>query len=236
MKFTHLVGKRALGTAYSKDYCDWAESLLRQGVESENLAILVSLGLEKNPDSEEVETYFRKSLDDLGLALPSQQDGLRMYAIALCEQIVSGETEPGTGVSLLKKFYSGSNYQPVYRIWSDLSEDLEMVKHREECIFNSGLTHENAAAYISNIASQFIMLLKIDLPEDFFQLSACPACGHIGKCGYEVIEKPWMPEQLFRLIYERGQTRRAICQQCGRPFPNNMTDYEGRKQYFGGRR
>ena len=65
MKFEHLVGKRALGSAHARDYTTWAESLLYEGVDAENVAILASIGLERDPDSEEVELYFPESVTSL---------------------------------------------------------------------------------------------------------------------------------------------------------------------------
>ncbi len=232
MKFELLVGKRALGSAYSKDYTEWAESLLYEDVDSENVAILASMGYERDPDSEEIETYFQKSLKDLGLGLPSDKDGLKIYAKALCEQIVSGDLEPEKGVGILDGFFTVSDYEAIYSIWDELSEDLWMINDRQACYFNSGLTFENKPNYIKDVAAQFIVLLDSELPERFFYLSSCPECGYIGESSLEVIDKPWMPRQLFRLIYGRGQTQRAICSKCKRPFPNNMSDYEGRKQYL----
>lgn len=232
MKFELLAGKRALGSAYSKDYTEWAESLLYDDVESENVAILAGMGYERDPDSEEVETYFQKSLIDLGLTLPDEKEGLKIYAKALCEQIVAGDLEPEEGVSILETFYSQSDYEAIYSIWSELSEDLWMVNNRDGCIFNTGLSAENKRDYIKGVAAQFIELLQIELPDRFFYLCACPECGYIGENELEVIDKPWMPDKLFRFIYKRGQTQRAICASCKKPFPINMSDYEGRKQYL----
>jgi len=232
MKFELLAGKRALGSDYSKDYTDWAESLLYKDVDSENVAVLAGLGYERDPDSEDIESYFLKSLSDLGLDLPSDEEALKVYAKAICEQIVASELDSEKGVSILETFFSSSDYEAIYSIWSDLSEDLWMVNDLDGSIFNTGLTIENKDDYIKQVASQFIMLLESELPDRFFHLSACPECGVIGESGLEVIDKPWMPDKLFRLIYRRRQTLRAICTNCKNPFPKNMSDYEGRKQYF----
>ncbi|OQX01574.1 MAG: hypothetical protein BWK73_45635 [Thiothrix lacustris] len=232
MKFEHLAGKRALGIAYSKDYADWAESLLHEDIESENVAILASIGLERNPDSEEIEVYFKKSLTDLNLVLPSEVISLAFYAKALCHQIVLGDVDPKKGLGILEACYSKSGYKTIYSIWEELAEDLWMVNAREHCIFNAGLTKENASDYIKSVAAQFIVLLESELPEDFFHLSACPECGYIGKSEYKAINNPWMPAKLFKFIYKHSQTQMAICLKCKKPFPKNMSDYEGREQYL----
>ena len=70
MKFELLTRKRALGTANLRDYTNWAESMFYENVGSENLAILASMGYERDPDSEEIEMYFQKSIKDLNLSLP----------------------------------------------------------------------------------------------------------------------------------------------------------------------
>ncbi len=232
MKFELLAGKRALGSAYSKDYTDWAESLLYEDVESENVAILASMGYERDPDSEEIEAYFLKSLKDLGLSLPDEKKGLKIYANALCEKIVSGDLEPEKGVNILESFYSKSDYEAVYSIWNELSEDLWMINDSDGCIFNTGLSAENKSEYVKAVAAQFIELLETNLPDRFFYLCACSECGYIGENELEVIDNPWMPDKLYRFIYKRGQTQRAICANCKRAFPNNMSDYESRKQYL----
>lgn len=232
MKFELLLGKRILGKAYSKDYTNWAESLLYENIEFENVAILASIGYERDPDPEEVERYFQKSLKDLNLTLPDEKEGLKIYAKALCEQIISGDIDPTKGVSILESFYSKSDYEAIYSIWDDLSEDLWMVNGHEGYIFNSGLTAENKSEYIKGVATQFINLLETNLPDRFFYLCACTECGYIGESELEIIDKPWMPNKLYRLIYKQGQTQRAICANCKRPFPNSMSDYEGRKLYL----
>lgn len=232
MKFELLTRKRALGTANLRDYTNWAESMLYENVGSENLAILASMGYERDPDSEEIEMYFLKSIKDLNLSLPEDQTELRNYAEDLCKLILSDELEPEEGVSILERLYSKSDYEPLYSIWDNLGEDLWVLDDCGSCIFNSGLNTENKKEFIKNVAAQFITLLSTNLPDQFFTLCACPACGYIGKNKLEVIEKPWLPKKLFRFLYQRGPTHQTVCASCKRPSPISMSDYEGRKQYL----
>lgn len=67
MNLTEPAGRRALGSAIRDDHVCWAEELLSDGVNSDDVAVLASLGLAKNPDSREIESLFQKSVDDLGL-------------------------------------------------------------------------------------------------------------------------------------------------------------------------
>ena len=232
MKFEVLAGKRILGNASAKDYTGWAESLLYENVDSKNVAILAGLGLDRDPDPEDVEFYFKKCIQDLGLELPSDKDGLKNYTKYLCRQIIDGGMPPQDGVGLLEPFYYRGNYKPLHSIWSELAEDVRLLNWHESCIFNTGLTEENMDQYIKDVAAQFIELSEMELPERFFSLCACPECGHIGEGKLERIDKPWLPEKIFRALYGRGPTWHTVCAKCRAPFPRCMGDYEGRKQYL----
>jgi len=232
MRFKILTGKIALGAAFPNDYTDWAMAMLDSGSDSENIAILASLGLEKNPDSEEVKNYFYRSLNDLGIELPTQENSILSYAKYICAEIIAGNISPMKGLSVLDGIYSLSDYEPIYSIWDELSEDIWMVNEGEGCFFNTSLTKENIDQFIINVAEQFIRLTEIELPQYFFSLTVCQKCGYIGEQEMERIDKPWLHEKIFRMLYKRGPTMNAICSQCGEPFPLGMEDYLGREQYL----
>jgi hypothetical protein len=209
MKFELLIGKRILGTASSRDYIQWAESLLLQNVGSENVAILAGLACENNSDSEEVEKYFQRSLEDLGLVLPNEEEALKNYAKVICEQIVSGDLEPEKGFSILARLDFIADHKIVlFSIWDSLSEDLQVIGHHEKFIVNTGLTKDNKKEYIKKVAVQFIELVETDLPENFFHLHICSSCGH------------------------NAQGYKSICDNCKKSSLYSMSDYEGRKLYF----
>lgn len=225
-----------MGTAYPEDYTTWAMEMLEKGSDSENLAILAGLGYEKNADSEEIKEYFYKSLKDLGLELPTQENSILDYAKYICSEIVGGNISPENGLAILDGLYSKSDYEPIYSIWDELSEDIWMVNDREGSIFNTGLTKENIDQYIVQVAEQFIKLTEIELPESFFRLTVCRKCGYIGENGLVRIDKPWMPENLYRLIYKRSPTMKPVCSKCGEEFPLGMADYVAREEYLKSRR
>ncbi len=232
MNFVCLAGKRALGQAHTKDYTDWAEGLLGENVESVNVAILAGMGLEKSPDYWDVEFYFRAALDDLGLVLLSERDAVLAYAAHICEQVVSGDIPPKEGLQTLGRFYAETNYQAIYSIWDFLNEDMWHINEGDGAIFNKGLNKLNQDEYIKNVAAQFIELTRVSRPENFFRLCVCFSCGYIGESALERIDKSWLPEKIYRLIYRRRTVQREICAKCGTPFPRNMYDYEARKQYL----
>jgi len=232
MNFEYLTGKIRFGTASSKDYTDWAEDMLQDGADSENVAILTGLGLDKAPDMEEIRFYFKKSISDLELELPTDEDCILNYARHICKEIVDGVMPPLNGLVILDGLYSISYYGPIYSIWDELSEDIWMVSDNQASLFNTGLVKKNTEQYIVNVASQFIKLTEIELPEQFFNFGVCKKCGYIDEHTIERVDLPWMPEWLFILIFKRGPTCRVVCSKCSEPYPLSMGNYVGREKFL----
>ena len=109
MSIEIISGKRALGIAHTKDYTKWAEKLLLNGTDSENIEILAGMGLDKEPYKEEIEFYFQKCLKDLNIKLLSEEDALSQYAVHICNEIVNKNISTVDGVRILEKFYSKSD-------------------------------------------------------------------------------------------------------------------------------
>jgi hypothetical protein len=121
---------------------------------------------------------------------------------------------------------------PSISLWDELNDDIWSIKERETCYFNTGLTKDNIDEYVRNVAAQFIVLTKLDLPGNFFTLCVCQKCEYIGEYSLEKVNFPWLPKWLNKIIYKNKPTHRAVCSMCGEPFPINMGDYVARKQYL----
>lgn len=230
--FDELAGRRALGIARPRDYTDWAEALLVAGLETESVAVLAGLGLDREPESAEVETFFQRSLSELDLELPAEALALQHYAVQLCRRLVAGEVDAIATLYLLESFYVRSDYDPLYSVWDELTEDLAWLDGDEPAYFNPGLTRETLPARIGAIARQFLVLLDTDLPPDFFRMSLCGTCGFFGESGVERSEMNWLPEAVFRYLFRRGPARRAVCARCGAGDPRPMSDFEARETYL----
>jgi hypothetical protein len=233
MELNTLVAKRALNTAQTKDFSDWAESLLIQGCASVNVAILAGFGLERLPDTIEVDGYFKKCIAELGLVLPEEQIAIFDYIKLLVCNISKGVIEPRTGLyELLISLDATDNEQLLYRIWDELSEDINSLGGYDRYLWNTGLSADNVDEFIVLVAQQFMQLSEMELPDDFFHLCACDECGYIGKPQLKRIDLPWLHEKLFRFIYGRSPTFQWICGKCGQAGLKNMFDYAGRKRYL----
>ena len=77
----------------------WAMSLLEQGVETENLAVLATM---LKPVNEfEGDEYFDKVLGELSIIRPSKQDSIEGYAKVLAKEVVEGQLQPESGVTMI---------------------------------------------------------------------------------------------------------------------------------------
>ncbi|CAG1770811.1 hypothetical protein BAC3_01341 [uncultured bacterium] len=233
LAFELLIAKQALGVADIEDFSDWAESLLMDGCELDNVAILASLGVSNDTDLEEVERYFSRCITDLKLVVPNQQTAIWNYAQELAKAIVANTLKPSTGLGLLKSFWIATDYtQPLYSLWYDLAVDVYSLNNDDVYLWNAELQHEDTNEFIIKMAQQFLDLSQYDTPEHFFDLTACFDCGHIGYAANKRIEVTWLAVPLFRLIYGRNPTMQPVCSHCGSAHLKSMRDYEGRAMYL----
>lgn len=234
MEWDELLGKRALGQAQAADYAAWAESLLEQGVDSSKVAILAGLALDKYPDSQEVEDYFLQVIKEQQLVLPSPITALKRYAEIVCRRLVAGTISPARGLHTMAAIYGQQEQEELFQPWFYLAEDYDTVKSGEEdCyLFNSGLTADNRDEFVVKTARQFLTLQATGLPTNFSRLGACQDCGQIAEIRYRRAEKRWLPEKLYRFIYNTGPLYEPVCPCCGALFPTPMSDYKGRQHYL----
>lgn len=233
MTLDELFGRYALSIDRPEDYIKWGEMQLLEGNDSMNAAILAGLDSPKPIDSEEVYSYFRKCLKELGIEWPDQKNALIEYSRILSEKIISNEILPKKGLEKLSRLYSASDYSvSIYSIWDELEEDISMVGTEYGPIFNTGLTKDNVNDFIFKQAEQYLNLLKTDIPDNFFKLAYCNSCKKISETGYKRISKPWMPEKIYRLLFKRGPAHILICGNCGSVKILGMNTIDGRQLYL----
>jgi hypothetical protein len=86
----------------------WALSLLMQNVETENLGILATL---LKPVNEfEIDDYFNRVLGELGVERPNNQAAIEGYVKVLAKEVIQGDLDPETSVSMIYAAYVELNY------------------------------------------------------------------------------------------------------------------------------
>ncbi len=93
------LGQVAMGSGGSEYKCAWALSLLEQGLETPNLAILATL---MKPINEfEADDYFNRVLNELSIERPHDEEAIEGYARVLVKEVVEGFLEPEAGASMI---------------------------------------------------------------------------------------------------------------------------------------
>jgi hypothetical protein len=141
--------------------------------------------------------------------------------------------DPQTALSLLAKLFRASGYSNLlYAIWDELEEDISSLDTDYGPIFNIGITRDNANEYIKKVAAEYLTISLMDLPSNFFNLTYCSECHLIAEPSKKRIDKPWLSEKIFRLLFRRGPSYKLICRRCGSENLISMRAYEGREKFL----
>lgn len=93
------LGQIAMVSGGSEYKCAWAMSLLEQGVDTPNLAILATL---LKPINEfEADDYFNRVLKELNIDRPSDEGAIEGYARVLMKEVIDGSLAPEIGASMI---------------------------------------------------------------------------------------------------------------------------------------
>lgn len=233
MRIEELAGRKALGIDMPEDYVNWAVECLAAGSSSESVAILAGLDLDRPVDSEEVHKYFQRACGELGIEWLDKQAALKRYARWLCEELVAERAGPTESLLQLAELFSASGYsEGLYALWEGLDEDLAQLDDGRGAIFNSGFTRGNADAYIRQVAAQFLRLLSIDLPKNFFGLAYCSACEAIENPVARKISSRWLPRIFSAFLSPRRAENELVCAHCGSRDILHMHDYHARQIFL----
>lgn len=232
MNVEELFGRYATGIDKPEDYIKWAEEQLLAGSNSVNMAILAGLDVEKPIDTQEVREYFSRCMRELCIEWPDQKSAHRRYSEVLCRKILDDELNPQVGLSTLAQLYRSSGYSELYALWDELEEDISLMETGYGPIFNVGVHKDNVDEYIKKVATQYLTLLAMNLPSNFPRLAYCSQCGHIAEPINKRVDKPWLPEKIYRLLYRKGPTYMMVCGSCRSVGLVSMRAYEGREKYL----
>ena len=91
MDFRQQIAKYVTGNMTSDQLPDIGMTGLEEGLDTPSLCILA--GLSKNESPFDIEHYFKLSLDELGLELPSIREAALEYAIGIVGEIIEGKKD-----------------------------------------------------------------------------------------------------------------------------------------------
>ena len=115
-----LFARRYMGWTTADDLIEWAVLMLEDGYMTKSLSILASLAKPLYPS--EVEDYFHRSLQELGLSPPEREEALRWHARHIASQILGGGLSASQGCAEIYAVYTMLDYPSDLAAWMWLSE------------------------------------------------------------------------------------------------------------------
>ncbi|EKT4520660.1 hypothetical protein LIS90_13695 [Flavobacterium psychrophilum] len=213
-----LLAKILLSNFDSKNYVDWAISVIESGIESNSLFILAGLDDE---DTEIREKYFRKVVEELKIEINYEDFALlQNYAKFIAEKVINGTLSQSKGLSTMNEIVTKSDYDPRYMQFFELDEDLDYLNYSNNTIFNLELTKENKQEYIRE---EFILFLEIEnlkIDDKIREYSICKNCNYIGKPKLKV-------KYQFRRPYKYYQWK---CGKCNSGEIEHFSSQNGKRK------
>src|SRR5688572_29891967 len=120
----HLLVQRLDSTVAAAAMVDWATAALCAGLDSPALVILA--GLPRASILSDAEPWFEKTLDQLGIKLPSADDIRRAYVGVVSRAILAGTSETADALELIHRHVVSplghpSDLQPWCFVWEGLA-------------------------------------------------------------------------------------------------------------------
>lgn len=160
-------------------FIEWAVNLLLNGFESENLLILA--GLDNYP-KEEIEEYFWKSVDDLGLKLKKLDfELLENFALYIANGVVTNKITPAIGLKIMNNIVRASEYSSKYIQFYNLNEDIDYLNYDNKTLFNSFDKNDNLDEIIIEEFRLFLKAEKMNLSDEYRNFVFCNSCQTISK-------------------------------------------------------
>ncbi len=183
MKTDTLLLNRALGMGSREQCVEWAVDQMVAGADTPSLRILA--GLNPQVDLDEVEEFFQKTAQEMGIqdAMPSRD--LRRAAEIIWRCYSDGElTEDGV-IDLMARLYEKSEYrESSFRIWFDIREELAMLGSGYEGCFYPPSAFKDLRVLVHREWQLFRMAAAVNLPGDSLHYIRCQQCGFIGKARF----------------------------------------------------
>jgi hypothetical protein len=121
-----IFGREALGFVRPVEYVEWANHMLEKGFDTYNLCMLA--GLEPLLNMFEVQSHFKRSLDELGIVRVSKLEDIRNYALYLIKGLANKTIHPDDALPILEKICVHSDYSSEYMIWYELNNARQDVE------------------------------------------------------------------------------------------------------------
>lgn len=137
-KTSRLLAYLLLDRLYAEHVCEWAVAALEAGFDTEALAMLASMSLQREPSLYEVKPYLSNALQELQIPEPTEQEAvLRAYAKNLAEDMAAGQLPARAVLDEMHSVVVGPlNHPPDLMgwcyLWEGNSADASFTQISEE--------------------------------------------------------------------------------------------------------
>ncbi len=230
-----LNALRQLGLIMGQNLIDWGVMALEKGYDSPALRRLA--GCYSHESLADVEPWFDQALAELKLDLATFEMGplFRPYSRLLARQILAGDLASRLGLKRLAALlYQTPLIDRLLYFFSELDDALDFWPQDPDeakalCPELGEMPPEDC---IQAECELFLALSEhLLLREDLFLLAYCPRCETLARPVYRPMPEPWS-ESIKRLIARGHRPHQALCSQCLRPDPLNMSSIAGRRRYL----
>lgn len=203
-ELTHVIlGKQLICDFDSKDFVDWAVTIMQQGYESDSLFILAGLDNER---TEVREKYFYDSVRDLKIDInKTNQELIEIYAKSVAGKAVNNEIDIEDAFRKMCTIACETDYDRRYIGFYIIEEDLECLEYANRTSFTTDLTLVNYKEYIKNEFQIFLEMFEITIPDSERGKYYCTDCESLIRIKAEV---RYQLKQPFK--YETN-----VCENCG---------------------
>ena len=213
-ELTHVIlGKQLICDLNSKDFVDWAVTIMQQGYESDSLFILAGLDNER---TEVREKYFYDSVRDLKIDInKTNQDLIKIYA-----KSVNNEIDIEDAFRKMCTIARETDYDRRYIGFYIIEEDLECLEYTNRTCFTTDLTLDNYKEYIKNEFQIFLEMFEVTIPDSEKGKYYCTDCESLISNQAEVryqLKRPFKYEI-------------KVCENCGSENLKNPEDQLTKKK------
>lgn len=227
---------RQLGLCVGQDLIDWGVMALEKGVDSPALRRLA--GCYSHESLAEVEPWFDRALAELKMDLATTFEMgplFRPYSRLLASLVLAGDLAPRLGLKRLAALlYQTPVIDRLLYFFSELDDALDFWPQDPDeakalCPELAEMPPEDC---IRAECELFLAMSEYpELREDLFLLAYCPSCETLARPLYRPMPEPWS-ESIKRLFARGYRPHQALCSQCLRPAPLNISSIAGRRRYL----
>ena len=156
MNYACLRGKEIMNYARMQDYSEWAMGLLGDGIESTNVAVLAGFAFEKHAHPADIHEYFQRSVEELELAMPTNDECVKAFARSVCNEVVRGEVSPTEGLDELNYICIHLEYAEEYLEFYHLHDEIVRLQHPDLFAMHEEINATNFDSYAIAEARKFL--------------------------------------------------------------------------------